>query len=352
MEVADLARQLEALTWGPPPPPPPPPVRSPDAANSVDIIAAMGPTQAMPLPPPPPVGIAAAARAMGLGRALGPHAARRKPSTQRIPVSELPLLHEERSLESTFHVTFLLPHGPVGQEFMEHVRVGFAEAEGHLGCGVLVPYADRKTALVSLRQSALRRPQTALDIPQVLLAAADEMSALSTALVYVIHRPLLVDDADVQLGSICAIEASYTAAPGNHPRRFLAELCESDAVTGSCMAPVAAGLANTPRFLSEEILHGLRSHNLGQLPCTHVIRGDPASHSKFLVQVVEALAAHFCQRPPTDDDFSCNAQILSEATTATPSSSISSSPRSSLLQSQPKSPATEAQIEAVCEPIV
>jgi len=260
--------------------------------------------------------------------ALGPPPFRSKASLRRAAVSELPLLHEERSLESTFHLTLLLPMGPVGQEFMQCTCAGFAKAEGDAVVNaspqdrILVPYADRKNALVSLRQvgpvEALEHARTrsasafSEDRPQALPETADEMSALSTALIYVV-----ADSSEQQLGPICAVEASYAAVRRHRPCRWLVALHDPGEENLPAGAP-----EGSPGFLGEAILQELQSRRVGHLPCRSVVRRRLASHRAFLVHVVETLAGHFCK-------VTAPKETEAEAATITPSSSRPSTPRES-----------------------
>merc|ERR1712190_711538 len=153
---------------------------------------------------------------LDIGRRSGNSSGKRKTFSRRAQIVELPLLHEERSLEATFHVTFILPIGPESQEFAAHIAAGFAQADFEVSPrpheardSVLVPYADHKTALVTLRHvgpveaieyARLRAQNQAGCGPHSLPDTADEMSALSNALVYVVRRPAPENSYEPQLG--------------------------------------------------------------------------------------------------------------------------------------------------------
>lgn len=209
-------------------------------------------------------------------------------------MAELPKVHEESSLECTFHTTFLLPAGEVGDEFFEALYRSFAvEADGAERGFVLVPYdGDRKTAIVTLRRVG---PSEALEHLRLrsmggrcasraesLPETCDEMAALSTALVYVTHGP--AHGLEQQLGPICASESSYRSSPGHQPCRFVA------ALQPSAQSPGAAAGGDVGREL--------QACRVGPLPVLTVERGDLSSHRRLLVRVVEALAQHFSEEPP------------------------------------------------------
>lgn len=290
---------------------------------------------------------------------------RQRKSLRRAPMSELPLLHEERALDSNFKVTMLLPLGPLGQEFSDCLRAGFLEAEdtgvylGERQDRLLVPYADSRIALVTIHQlgpvKALeyaRRVQPAMadlggreatnPLPsQELLEMPDEMSALSSALVYVVCRQRAVDSAEQQLGPICAVEASYAASLGHHPWRFVAAVHDG---LGRGGKESFAGCSPGP--FGEEVLRELQSRRVcGELPCRAVLRGDIGSHRALLIYIVDSLAAHFhrvtspqkrsqgsdhggspCTGFANDVGKASGTCLSAEATTATPGSSLPSSP--------------------------
>lgn len=213
---------------------------------------------------------------------------RRKLSVRRRPSTDLPLLHEERILDSNLQVTFLLPIGPVGAQFAEGVRAGFMEADEDTPPGrsiLQVPYAGNKIALVTLWQigplealeHARRRSQGSLcERENAPLDTSDEMSALSSALIYVVHRDEAIDCMEQQLGPICAVEASFGVMQSHQPRRFVVAV--QDSQEGD---------------FGETILKDLEARRVSSLQCMSVVRGDPESHRAVLVQVVETLAAHF-----------------------------------------------------------
>lgn len=264
---------------------------------------------------------------------------KRKTFSRRAQLTELPLLHEERSLETTFHVTFILPIGPESQEFAAHIASGFAQADNEASPlpqeareSVLVPYADHKTALVTLRHvgpvEAIEYARLRSQLPSgsgqhALPDIADEMSALSNALVYVVRRPAATDSYEPQLGPICAVEASYTQSAREHqPCRFLVALHDPECPEGGPRGAVSS------TALGEEVLRELQSRRIGQMPCSDVVRRSHSSYRAFMVHVVETLAAHFTQRTPKHGP---EGPTFFEETTATPSSQ-ESSPRASSAQ--------------------
>merc|ERR1712107_672724 len=196
---------------------------------------------------------------------------------------------------------------------------------------VLVPYADHKTALVTLRhvgpveaieyarlRSQLREGGGQHALPDT----SDEMSALSNALVYVVRRPQDGDSYEQQLGPICAVEASYTQSVREYqPSRFLVALHDADSnefVTRADKTP----------SLSVEVLRELQARRISQMPSADVHRYSRASYRSLLIHIVETLAANFTQRTPK---HGLDEVRFVDETTATPSSQ-ESSPRHSSAQ--------------------
>ncbi|CAE8585452.1 unnamed protein product [Polarella glacialis] len=277
---------------------------------------------------------------------------RRRPSLCRRSFGQsLPLLDEELALDSNFHVTFLLPLEPIGFEFTNELEAaGFTFVNGHVddrqgsdtasmpsakSICLLVPYSDNKSALVTLRQvgpvealqharlrsqraaragdSGESSPESSCDDYKALPETADEMSALSTALVYVVQprNGRCADIAEQQLGPICAVEASYAALRGHQPCRFIAALHEPPgSESGNPAAPASPG---------EEVLRELQARRVGgHIPCVKVQRGDPHSYRALLVHVVESLASNFYRagsspkKGPRREDFEGDGMEMQE----------------------------------------
>jgi len=261
---------------------------------------------------------------------------RRRLSCRRSLGCELPLLHEERSLDCNLHVSFLLPIGVQSEEFMDLVRAPFIGADEGAAPEksdrdfLLVPYDDNKTALVKLHrvgpvealEHARKRSHAAAEQKEGLPEPVDKTAAVSTALVYVVHRPASAEGVELQLRPICAAEASYATLPGQRPSRFIAAIHDHQE-----LEPLGAGgpgpLAE-PGPLGEEMLRELRLRGAGALPCFAVAKGNRVSHRFFLTHVVQALVA-------SSDSSSVSSKSMcslatTEADTATPSSSYPSSP--------------------------
>jgi len=311
-------------------------------------------------------------------------------SIPRIP--ELPRLHEERSLECTFQVAFLVPFGPEGRNFLDNIRSAFLEAPSpvngsHAAAAassdrsfVLVPYAGSRTALVLLQEvgpvQALEhvrlrsQSQTSqsTDSGRSLKVSAEslpeptnEMCARSTALVYVVHSAQSMDDRERQLGPICAVEAFYAATTTEFlPSRSIAALREgagmSEAPSGlpgtSSPAPttqsqkkIGAGASDTV-----DILRQLQQRRVGELPCTEVFMEDRASHRSLLINLVTSLAGDFCLSARQSSDIHEPKKVVdfADTDTGTPvtnlsrSSSAKTTPDSSMLMAAHESPGTSA----------
>jgi hypothetical protein len=238
----------------------------------------------------------------------------------------LPQVHEDRSTEFDFSITFLLPQGSEGEEFMNTVLEVFPEVhmDTFSTCSfVLVPYGGDKTAMVALHRlgpvEALEQArrcgpmkktaqdesepptnvgQTTTWQRQGLPETADEMAARSTAIVYVVHSFHSAEDAEQQLGPICSVEASYRVANQRHqPRRFIVALQAEHSATCKAEDLGRSGL------FGREVLKKLQARAVTPLPCTAVTAGYLPGHERLVVQIVEALAAHF--RP---DRFGENAR--------------------------------------------
>lgn len=301
------------------------------------------------------------------------------PAQRSVRQPQLPQVQEDRSTEFDFSITFIVPRGLEGEEFMEYIGAAFPEAHTDATsslCFVLVPYGGDKTALLALQQlgpvEALeqarccgprqpiadsrraRGPQAGASGPQASFASqdgqpellteespriwkrlgrkglpepADEMSARSTAIAYVVRSFRSAEDAEQQLGPICSVEASYRVAAAKHrPRRFLVAL--HDAEAGKAVErPVDFG---RPGPLGRDVLKKLQSRAVAPLPCTAVSRGDLLGHQSLVVQIVEALAAHF--RPggaAADEKYECSG-VGSETTAG---SSMCTTPQTSPLSS-------------------
>jgi len=265
----------------------------------------------------------------------------RQLSTRRGSFAELPRLHEERPLDCTFDLTFVLPMGPVGHDFAIQVKKGFGgpESEAPMGATnledvLLVPYdADRRMALVTLRQIgpvdalALARQRSQLAPGFASTATSmreDELSVSSTAIVYVVTRAPSVDQAEQQLRPICALEASYSASQAPAPSRFLAVLHDED------MSPKAT---DRPQLFGD-VLQELRRRRVeGQLASAVAFREDSESHRGLVVHIVEALAAQFGRGSPdakkrqVGPEISGISTMVTTPNSATPVSSYPSSPR-------------------------
>jgi len=210
-------------------------------------------------------------------------------------------VHEDRCTEFDFSITFLLPRGLEGEEFMDTVLAAFPEAppNAESPCSfALVPYGGDKTALVALHRldpvEALEQarrcapPKSREEVPE----AADEMAARSTAFVYVVRAFRSAEDAEQQLGPICSVEASYRGAAKRHqPRRFIVALQDDDDRSGP---------------LGRDVLKKLQARAVAPLPCTAVTRGCPAGHEKLVVQIVEGLASHFRHEHSGDTPSTAN----------------------------------------------
>lgn len=250
----------------------------------------------------------------------------RPPTTIGVPI------HEERSLDCTLDVTFLVPYGQDGKDFMMDLHSAFdSELRTSEEC-VLVPCGGSRTALVMLRSlgpceainhvkrwaQEVNQPSTQkrISASQDVLDAAEKTCVLPRALVYVVQRQHCVDGTEQQLGPICRLEASYAAARGEHqPCRFMAALHEPSEMF------VEARDAEVPGPVGAEFLRQLEQRGVQQMPCTAVIKGDMASHHALLVYIVETLVAQqdLSMSPTTDfcKPWECR---LSERMTSTPTS--------------------------------
>jgi len=191
---------------------------------------------------------------------------------------------------------------------METVLLAFPE--GHFDVAsqcsfALVPYGGDKTAMVALHRlgpvealEQARRCGPARAQSKDLPETADEMAARSTAIVYVVHSFHSAEDAEQQLGPICSVEASYRVAAKKHqPRRFIAALHDADDTAAS-----QAEEMGRSGPLGCEVLKKLQARAVAPLPCSAVTRGSLYRHERLVVQIVEALAAHF--RPDRFDECS------------------------------------------------
>lgn len=287
-----------------------------------------------------------------------------------IGLARLPQVHEDRSTEFDFGITFIVPRGQEGEEFMAYIVAAFPEGRADASspfCFVLVPYGGDKTALVALQQlgpvEALeqarrcgpkppncgreRGPQGACgqasfasqDTQPELCSAespgiwkrkglpetADEMSARSTAIAYMVHAFRSAEDAEQQLGPICSVEASYRNAALRHrPRRFLIALHDQE--PGQVERPVDFG---RPGPLGRDVLKKLQHRGHRDLPCTAITRGDISGHQALVIQIVEALAAQFRQGGSAEEKYE-NSVVGSETTAG---SSMCTTPQTSPLSS-------------------
>eukprot|EP00747_Dinoflagellata_sp_TGD_P214911 gnl/TRDRNA2_/TRDRNA2_87710_c0_seq1.p1 gnl/TRDRNA2_/TRDRNA2_87710_c0~~gnl/TRDRNA2_/TRDRNA2_87710_c0_seq1.p1 ORF type:complete len:772 (+),score=113.13 gnl/TRDRNA2_/TRDRNA2_87710_c0_seq1:54-2369(+) len=268
----------------------------------------------------------------------------------RRAAASMPVVPEEQSLEFTFDVTFLLPSGEEGKEFMEHLLAACSSlAPAHVTTtnvnavdklsepiSALIPCAGGGTALVGLRQlgqadalkhvmlrARCRGTDAGASLPQGgLPETTDKTSARSTALVYVVHSFRSMEDKERQLGPICAVEASYKAAAGGFmPLRLVVALHDAEA---------PANESDKPGPLGEEVLKELRARRVLELPGLAVNRGDTAGHRALVQHIAECLAAHFDTAHSEKKKKSAaeERESFAEEATATPQSSTSSSPRS------------------------
>lgn len=250
----------------------------------------------------------------------------RPPTTIGVPI------HEERSLDCTLEVTFLVPAGDNGKDFMLDLHNAFDSSANTSEDCVLVPCGGSRTALVMLRSlgpceaihhvkrwaSEAKKPSCARHIApgKDRVEAADGTFALPRAVVYVVQRQHCVDGTEQQLGPICSLEASYAIAKVDHqPCRFMAALHERSEMF------VRASEAEVPGPVGAEFLRQLEQRGVQQLPCTAVIKGDMASHRALLVYIVETLVSQqdLNNAPVTD----CSAGMdcrMSERMTSTPTS--------------------------------
>jgi hypothetical protein len=195
-----------------------------------------------PSPPPSQLQLDELAKAHGAKRNVTNGVATRNYAARQ---AVLPQVHEDRSTEFDFSITFLVPRGLEGEEFMDIVLAVFPEAhiDAASSCSTAtVPYGGDKTAMVALHRLGpvealehVRRSSASSAIsykkklcgeateddsgwPRIgLPEAADE----SAALVYVVHAFRSAEDAEQQLGPICSVEASYRVAARKHqPRRI------------------------------------------------------------------------------------------------------------------------------------
>jgi hypothetical protein len=313
----------------------------------------------------------------------------------RIPL-DLPSVQEERSLECTFQVTFLVPCGPEGRNFVENIRAAFREAPSTPLNGqsagscerssdksfVLVPYAGSRTALVLLQeigpvqalehvrlksQSQSAGPSGSTEscfkvLPghgwsaEGLPEPTNEMYARSTALVYVVHAAQCMDGMERQLGPICSVEAFYAAAGNDFlPNRSLAALQEASSTHEACASTpsVSARSHGSSDSGTEEILRQLAHRRVGKLPCNTVVMGDRESHRSLLMHVVTSLAASFCLSA-RDGDIPEPKKVVdfAESATVTPVTSLSrtsspkTTPNSSMLSAAHESPGASASANA------
>jgi len=320
----------------------------------------------------------------------------------RIP--ELPRLHEERSLECTFEVTFLVPFGPEGRNFVTSIRSAFLEAPSPAvgsqaaaasssdSSFVLVPYAGSRTALVLLQEigpvqalehvrlrSQSQSSASTSSAQSFMQASAhgcpagslpeptNEMCARSTALVYVVHSTKSMDGMERQLGPICSVEAFYAAAAREFlPSRSLAALreptpvdeasdspphscAESSTIDGASTATVQARRQGAGSADTVEILRQLQNRRVGQLPCTDVVMGDRESHRSLLIHIVTSLAADFCLSARQSSDICKPRKVdFADTDTETPATNLSgtssakTTPSSSMLTAAHESPGTSA----------
>jgi len=270
---------------------------------------------------------------------------------RRAPARPWALLQvqEERSTEFDFGITFLLPKGKVGADFIGTVLAAFPTTRPNSASSLytLVPYGGEKTALVALQQlgpvealeqarrstsfaghelSSLSTDKCRIVQRKGLPDTADEIAALTAALVYVVHTFRSVEDTEQQLGPVCAVEAFYRAAAGKYkPQRYIAAVQE----------PSSSGTVvdlNRPGPLGEEVLKKLQSRAVNRLPCAAVESRDLAGHRSLIVQIVEALAMPF-RSGFSEEKSQCS--LGSETTTAvgSPQSSPQTTPHSTPLSS-------------------
>lgn len=270
---------------------------------------------------------------------------------RRAPARPWALLQvqEERSTEFDFGITFLLPKGKVGADFIGTVLAAFPTTRPNSASSLytLVPYGGDKTALVALQQlgpvealeqarrstsfaghelSSLSTDKCRIVQRKGLPDTADEIAALTAALVYVVHTFRSVEDTEQQLGPVCAVEAFYRAAAGKYkPQRYIAAVQE----------PSSSGTVvdlNRPGPFGEEVLKKLQSRAVNRLPCAPVESRDLAGHRSLIVQIVEALAMPF-RSGFSEEKSQCS--LGSETTTAvgSPQSSPQTTPHSTPLSS-------------------
>mmetsp|Transcript_28677 Transcript_28677/g.78847 ORF Transcript_28677/g.78847 Transcript_28677/m.78847 type:complete len:774 (-) Transcript_28677:144-2465(-) len=294
---------------------------------------------------------------------------------------ELPLLHEERSLDCTFHVTFLLPMGAWSTEFMETLKAAFSSDEPGLATespeetvpdgkpqvsrdSVVVPYAGHKAALVTVQgvgplealnlarlnchqQPPQRRPRPPplvagfdhspceAPVPSALPECVGELGAHSSALVYVVRRPPSSKGAmqatlgEEQLGPICAVEASFAKSASNAMDEQLDDSgCLGRAVPPRRFVAAVCGEEDQSNWLiADAALRELRARHVGPLPSTTVTQGDLGSHRSLMNRVVETLAAHFDRDSPSKRQSPLSDVNIADVATTTPTSSHLSSPR-------------------------
>lgn len=236
---------------------------------------------------------------------------------------ELPQLHEERSLDCTFDITFLVPASEEGQSFATDTLAAFGEvspSEKQL----VVPFGGNRTALVNMRQLG---PVQALDFVRSrahsvqtnfsdTLPEPSEKRSRSSAVVYAVHATNSMDDAERLVGPVCSVEAYYVTAVSDHrPCRFLAVLQDEAEVDTAFGAPGSFG---------DEVVRQLRSRGVGRLPCIAVTKGRLSSHRHFLTRIVNCMATNFCHSA-RKGDF----RDLAEVGTVTPDTNFSRSRASS-----------------------
>lgn len=228
---------------------------------------------------------------------------------------------EDSATELDCSVTFLLPMGEEGEEFMSAVLSAFPQvnfSSSNASICVTVPYGGGKTAMVSLQKlgpvEALQQVRQCASImsqtndsdvsgPQgngLHLEPVGEVGAQSSALVYVVRPFNSAEDAEQQLGPICSVEALYRSADQRRqPRRFLAALygggegnaCYCSTKDGICEGPAEL---NIPGPFGKEVLRRLASRRVDPAPsCTAVRRNCIAEHEAFVKLIVQALASHF-----------------------------------------------------------
>jgi len=282
------------------------------ASSSAGVTASTAPSEQVTMPGPGPVALAAAeivaaevakqdlrpdavssAQSMPMPMKTIPFRRRRPLVPRRPTVGELPLVDENRSLDYTFTVTFLLPVGDWTTAFIDATgacctsstwpEVQVDPVSGIAQRAVMMPCTEHSNAMVTLRYVG---PVEALD--QARQRSREGLTCFPSmpespgegALVYVVHEPDFPPSMEELVGPICAMEASYGNPLVGRPYRMLA------AVLGP-----GDSRRRWEASPGDSIIKELRSRCVAPLPSATVVLGDLGSHRSLLEHITDVLAS-------------------------------------------------------------